>query len=393
MPLAPVSLSRSRRSASPSSTRPPRCRTASTSSTSSRVELFAALAAAAARHPRGARDRRAARVRATGRRTSTRPSCARSATTCSSGGGATSAARASTSTAACARSRSSSRARAGAPSSTGWQYDHAPRDELSEPALRVPARLPRAARTAGRPTASCGRRWRSPTRASRSSAPELGERLTCDFDLAFSAPDGTSGRLADGLVIVESKSPRGNAVADRALRALGARPEPRLLEVLPRRRLHEPARAAATGCGRCCGATSAPRPRRRGARARRRPPPAAAAEVPRVDLRAAKTIRDDPKVAGPADRRRPHVPRRDRAARQRVAARSPRSRTRSRPSAACGCSACRASATGTSTRSTPTRRCCATCSRTTRPAGSGSRRAAPAIVELRSTAATAACTC
>jgi VTC domain len=56
-------------------------------------------------------------------------------------------------------------------------------------------------------------------------APALGERLTCDFDLVFSAPDGSSGRLAAGRAIVESKSARGNATADRALRALGARPE------------------------------------------------------------------------------------------------------------------------------------------------------------------------
>lgn len=51
------------------------------------------------------------------------------------------------------------------------------------------------------------------------------ERLTCDFDLTFSAPDGTSGRLARDMVIVESKSRRGAAIADRELRSLGARPE------------------------------------------------------------------------------------------------------------------------------------------------------------------------
>jgi hypothetical protein len=57
-------------------------------------------------------------------------------------------------------------------------------------------------------------------------APALGERLTCDFDLVFSAPDGTSGRLREGTVILESKSPRGQALAERVLREIGARPEP-----------------------------------------------------------------------------------------------------------------------------------------------------------------------
>jgi hypothetical protein len=59
------------------------------------------------------------------------------------------------------------------------------------------------------------------------AAPALGERLTCDFDLRYSTPGGgAGGALDDGMVIVESKSPRGNAVADLALRALGHRSEP-----------------------------------------------------------------------------------------------------------------------------------------------------------------------
>jgi hypothetical protein len=129
-------------------------------------------------------------------------------------------------------------------------------------------------------------------------APELGERLTCDFELAFSAPDGASGRLADGLVIVESKSARGNAVADRALRALGARPEPGcskyclgvgftnphvksngLRPLLRRYFRAAPAAAVALGLG---AATA----------------PAAAAELPRLDVRTAGAIRDEPKVPG-----------------------------------------------------------------------------------------------
>lgn len=54
---------------------------------------------------------------------------------------------------------------------------------------------------------------------------ERGERLTADFDLAFAGgPGGAGGRLAEGAVIVESKSSRGVAQADRVLRELGVRP-------------------------------------------------------------------------------------------------------------------------------------------------------------------------
>jgi hypothetical protein len=51
-------------------------------------------------------------------------------------------------------------------------------------------------------------------------AVELGERLTCDVGLTFD----DSGTLRDGFAIVESKSARGRATADRAMLALGARP-------------------------------------------------------------------------------------------------------------------------------------------------------------------------
>jgi hypothetical protein len=103
-------------------------------------------------------------------------------------------------------------------------YDPARRDELSEPALAflretVERAYGRAPDGDLRPALAVAY-----TRITF-AAPALCERLTCDFELAFSAPDGTSGRLAQGTVIVESKSPRGNATADRALRALGARPE------------------------------------------------------------------------------------------------------------------------------------------------------------------------
>ena len=56
------------------------------------------------------------------------------------------------------------------------------------------------------------------------AAPDLGERLTLDFDLGFRAPGGARGRILDGGVIAESKSARGGALAERVLRALGVRP-------------------------------------------------------------------------------------------------------------------------------------------------------------------------
>ncbi len=173
-------------------------------------------------------------------------------------------------------------------------YDRDRRDELSEPALAF---------LRDRLESTYGRTPDGELRAVLAMAytritfvaPELGERLTCDFELAFSAPDGASGRLADGLVIVESKSPRGNAVADRALRSLGARPEPGcskyclgvgftnphvnsngLRPMLRRYFRSAPTAAVALSLG----ATA----------------PAAAAEIPRVDLRAAQTIRDEPKT-------------------------------------------------------------------------------------------------
>jgi hypothetical protein len=49
-----------------------------------------------------------------------------------------------------------------------------------------------------------------------------GERCTLDFDLSYAG----GGALAPGLVIVETKSPLGRGIADRALLALGSRPVP-----------------------------------------------------------------------------------------------------------------------------------------------------------------------
>jgi hypothetical protein len=51
-----------------------------------------------------------------------------------------------------------------------------------------------------------------------------GERLTIDVDVSMRTPSGDrSGRLDDGLALVESKSPRGPALATRDLNLLGAR--------------------------------------------------------------------------------------------------------------------------------------------------------------------------
>jgi len=103
-------------------------------------------------------------------------------------------------------------------------YDRARRDEISEPALaflRECVERSYGRRPSGllRPTLAVAY-----TRVTF-AAPERGERLTCDFDVTFSAPDGKSGRLAHDMVIVESKSRRGGAIAERELRALGAWPE------------------------------------------------------------------------------------------------------------------------------------------------------------------------
>ena len=104
-------------------------------------------------------------------------------------------------------------------------YERARRDELSAPALAFVRECVERA---------YGRRPDGELRPALAVAytrvtlvaPELRERLTCDFEVVFSAPDGTSGRLHDGTVILESKSVRGGALAERVLRELGARPEP-----------------------------------------------------------------------------------------------------------------------------------------------------------------------
>jgi CotH protein/VTC domain-containing protein len=182
-------------------------------------------------------------------------------------------------------------------------YDRAWRDRLSEPALAflrecVERSYGRAPDGELRPALVVAY-----TRVTF-AAPALGERLTCDFDLAFTAPDGASGRLADDAVIVESKSARGNAVADRALRTLGARPEgvcskyclgvgftnPRVKSNRLRPLLRRHFRAAPVAAVGLALAAAAP------AAADVPGASAAAADVPRLHLRSSKAIRDEPKV-------------------------------------------------------------------------------------------------
>jgi len=55
-------------------------------------------------------------------------------------------------------------------------------------------------------------------------ASQLGERLTIDWTVGFRGPDGATGRLRPGWVVLESKSAGPNATADRVLRSLGCRP-------------------------------------------------------------------------------------------------------------------------------------------------------------------------
>jgi hypothetical protein len=54
-------------------------------------------------------------------------------------------------------------------------------------------------------------------------ARDRAERLTCDIGLAFAAGEVAVG-LCPSTVVVETKTQRGGGVADRRLRALGARP-------------------------------------------------------------------------------------------------------------------------------------------------------------------------
>jgi hypothetical protein len=56
------------------------------------------------------------------------------------------------------------------------------------------------------------------------AAPSYGERVTCDVALGVRGDTGREGRLREGFAIVEAKSTTGRSAADRALRALGARP-------------------------------------------------------------------------------------------------------------------------------------------------------------------------
>ncbi|MGI8780068.1 MAG: VTC domain-containing protein [Solirubrobacteraceae bacterium] len=173
-------------------------------------------------------------------------------------------------------------------------YDGTPRDGLSGPALGFLREC--IERSYGRaPDAQLRPALAVAYTRMTFAAPALGERVTCDFDLVFSASDGASGRLAEDRVIVESKSARGSATADQALRALGVRP--------------------ADGCSKYCLGVGFTHPDLNSNRMRpllRRhfraapiaavalalgtPGPSVAADVPRLDIRAAKAIRDDPKV-------------------------------------------------------------------------------------------------
>jgi hypothetical protein len=50
------------------------------------------------------------------------------------------------------------------------------------------------------------------------------ERLTCDLGVRLSHPDGDAAGLRDGVILVETKSERGESPADRALAELGLTP-------------------------------------------------------------------------------------------------------------------------------------------------------------------------
>ena len=63
-------------------------------------------------------------------------------------------------------------------------------------------------------------RFRRVTLASR----EGSERLTCDIGVRLSNPDGAAAELREGMILVETKSERGESPADRALDELGLEP-------------------------------------------------------------------------------------------------------------------------------------------------------------------------
>ena len=56
------------------------------------------------------------------------------------------------------------------------------------------------------------------------AACEGSERLTCDLGVDLSEPDGRAAHMRDGVILVETKSERGESPADRVLIELGLEP-------------------------------------------------------------------------------------------------------------------------------------------------------------------------
>jgi len=56
------------------------------------------------------------------------------------------------------------------------------------------------------------------------AAREGSQRLTCDLGVRLSHPDGKAAGLCDGVILVETKSERGESPADRVLAELGLEP-------------------------------------------------------------------------------------------------------------------------------------------------------------------------
>jgi hypothetical protein len=53
---------------------------------------------------------------------------------------------------------------------------------------------------------------------------EGSERLTCDVGVRLSTPDGQAAGMREGMILVETKSERGESPADRVLAELGLEP-------------------------------------------------------------------------------------------------------------------------------------------------------------------------
>ncbi len=217
------------------------------------LEPFARARRAAARHPRGARDRRPARVRATARRTSTR----RAARVPRPRPAAPAALQ--VPLARVRRQRpvhlrgQAQGARAAARSSTGWPYDaRAARRALRARAARSCASAS-SAPTGARPSGGLRPALAVAYTRVTLAAPELGERADVRLRPRLPRARRRRGRLAAGArdrreQVAARQRGRPTACCARSARGPADGCSKYCLGVA----LHAARRARATACGRCC---------------------------------------------------------------------------------------------------------------------------------------------